>query len=73
MKKKSVQPKMSVQRMNILSKAALKLFRPYRALGSKNYYTYVNEPSMPIPNKDPCYVKSSEEALEAAGLSSGQL
>ena len=56
-----------------MSKAALKLFRPYRALGSKNYYTYVNEPSMPIPNKDPCYVKSSEEALEAAGLSSGQL
>ena len=39
----------------------------------KTYYTYVNEPSMPIPNKEPTWVKSAEEAVEQAGLGSGNL
>lgn len=37
----------------------------------KTYYTYVNEPSMLIPDKEPVWVKSAEEAVEQAGLASG--
>lgn len=67
---------MSLQRMTSLSKALSGLMRPYRAtaaVGSKSYFTYVNEPSMPIPDKEPCWVKSAEEAVEAAGLASSKL
>lgn len=39
---------------------------------SKNFYTYVNEPAMPIPGKEPCWVKTSEEAIQQAGLKSGK-
>ncbi|XP_031786274.1 4-hydroxybutyrate coenzyme A transferase [Nasonia vitripennis] len=65
---------MSLQKMTSLSRA-LSALRPYRAAtaGSKSYFTYVNEPSMPIPNKEPCWVKTAEEALESAGLASNKL
>lgn len=43
----------------------------YRPQAAKTFYTYVNEPAMPIPDREPCWVKSSEEAMERAGLSSG--
>ncbi|XP_066582090.1 4-hydroxybutyrate coenzyme A transferase [Prorops nasuta] len=39
----------------------------------KTYFTYVNEPSMPIPCKEPCWVKTAEEAIEKAGLQSDQV
>ena len=42
-------------------------------LASKNYYTYSNEPGMPIPDKEPCWVQTAEEAIEKAGLTSGRL
>ncbi|KAK0183077.1 hypothetical protein PV327_001149 [Microctonus hyperodae] len=45
----------------------------YRPQVAKTFYTYVNEPAMPIPDREPCWVKSSEEAIERAGLSSDQL
>lgn len=45
----------------------------YRFQASKTFYTYVNEPAMPIPDKEPCWVKTSEEAVERAGLASGKL
>ncbi|KAH0558094.1 4-hydroxybutyrate coenzyme A transferase [Cotesia glomerata] len=45
----------------------------YRLQASKTFYTYVNEPAMPIPDKEPCWVKSSEEAVERAGLASDQI
>ncbi|KAL7300164.1 hypothetical protein TKK_0007162 [Trichogramma kaykai] len=64
----------SIQKLQTLSRA-LSALKPYRAaaVGSKSYYTYVNEPAMPIPNKEPTYVKSAEEAIEKAGLASNQL
>lgn len=37
----------------------------------KNYFTYVNEPSMPIPGKEPCWLKTADEAIEQACLDSG--
>lgn len=40
---------------------------------SKSFYSYVNEPAMPIPDKEPCWVKTSEEAAERAGLKSDQV
>ncbi|XP_011309287.1 acetyl-CoA hydrolase [Fopius arisanus] len=40
---------------------------------SRTFYTYVNEPAMPIPDREPCWVKTSEEAVERAGLASNQL
>jgi len=37
----------------------------------KTFFTYVNEPSMPIPGKEPCWVKTADEAIEQAELDSG--
>lgn len=37
----------------------------------KSYFTYVNEPSMPIPGKEPCWLKTADEAIEQAELDSG--
>lgn len=64
---------MSLQKMTSLSRA-LSALKPYRATtaGAKSYFTYVNEPSMPIPNKEPCWVKTAEEAIESAGLASSE-
>ena len=62
---------MSLQKMTGLARALASL-RPYRAAGAKSYFTYVNEPSMPIPDKEPCYVQCAEEAIEAAGLTSSE-
>ncbi|KOX72759.1 4-hydroxybutyrate coenzyme A transferase [Melipona quadrifasciata] len=39
----------------------------------KTYFTYVNEPSMPILNKEPCWLKTADEAIEKAELDSDQL
>lgn len=36
----------------------------------KTYFTYVNEPSMPIPDKEPCWLKTADEAIEQAELDS---
>lgn len=38
----------------------------------KTYFTYVNEPSMPIPGKEPCWLKTADEAIEQAELDSGK-
>ncbi|XP_014485090.1 PREDICTED: 4-hydroxybutyrate coenzyme A transferase-like [Dinoponera quadriceps] len=38
----------------------------------KTYFTYVNEPSMPIPGKDTCWLKTADEAIEQAELDSDQ-
>lgn len=51
---------------------ALSTKRGYRLQDAKTFYTYVNEPAMPIPGKEPCWVKTSEEAAERAGLASGK-
>lgn len=37
----------------------------------KTYFTYVNEPSMPILDKEPCWLKTADEAIEKAELDSG--
>ncbi|KYN17954.1 hypothetical protein ALC57_09735 [Trachymyrmex cornetzi] len=37
----------------------------------KTFFTYVNEPSMPIPDKEPCWLKTADEAIEQAELDSG--
>lgn len=37
----------------------------------KTFFTYVNEPSMPIPGKEPCWLKTADEAIEQAELDSG--
>lgn len=50
---------------------ALSTSNAHRLHLPKTYYTYVNEPSMPIPDKEPIWVKSAEEALDQAGLASG--
>ncbi|XP_014206318.1 uncharacterized protein LOC106637866 [Copidosoma floridanum] len=64
---------MSLQKMTSLTRA-LAAMRPYRvAATAKNYYTYVNEPSMPIPNKEPCWLSTAEEAIAAAELGSNNL
>lgn len=39
----------------------------------KSYFTYVNEPSMPIPDKEPCWLKTADEAIEQAELDSDQI
>ncbi|OAD59870.1 4-hydroxybutyrate coenzyme A transferase [Eufriesea mexicana] len=39
----------------------------------KTYFTYVNEPSMPILGKEPCWLKSADEAIEKAELDSDQV
>ncbi|XP_011871694.1 PREDICTED: uncharacterized protein LOC105564140 isoform X1 [Vollenhovia emeryi] len=39
----------------------------------KTFFTYVNEPSMPIPSKEPCWVKTADEAIEQAQLDSDQV
>ncbi|XP_068978678.1 4-hydroxybutyrate coenzyme A transferase-like [Bombus flavifrons] len=39
----------------------------------KTYFTYVNEPSMPILDKEPCWLKTADEAIEKAELDSDQL
>ncbi|XP_033208942.1 4-hydroxybutyrate coenzyme A transferase-like [Belonocnema kinseyi] len=51
---------------------AMTATRASRVLASKNFYTYVNEPGMPIPDKEPCWVKTAEEAVQKAGLMSDQ-
>ncbi|XP_076300935.1 succinyl-CoA:acetate/propanoyl-CoA:succinate CoA transferase isoform X2 [Lasioglossum baleicum] len=38
----------------------------------KSYFTYVNEPSMPIPGHEPCWLKTADEAIEQAELDSDQ-
>lgn len=40
-------------------------------MSRKTYFTYVNEPSMPIPDKQPCWLKTADEAIEQAELDSG--
>ncbi|XP_015112914.1 uncharacterized protein LOC107038372 [Diachasma alloeum] len=45
----------------------------YRQHLPKTFYTYVNEPAMPIPEREPCWVKTAEEAVERAGLASNQI
>lgn len=37
----------------------------------KTYFTYVNEPAMPIFGKEPCWLKTADEAIEKAELDSG--
>ncbi|XP_020283620.1 uncharacterized protein LOC109854685 [Pseudomyrmex gracilis] len=39
----------------------------------KTYFTYVNEPSMPIPGKEPCWLKTADEAIEKSELDSDQV
>ncbi|KOC70996.1 4-hydroxybutyrate coenzyme A transferase [Habropoda laboriosa] len=39
----------------------------------KTYFTYVNEPSMPILDKQPCWLKTADEAIEKAELDSDQV
>ncbi|KZC05952.1 PREDICTED: 4-hydroxybutyrate coenzyme A transferase-like [Dufourea novaeangliae] len=39
----------------------------------KSYFTYVKEPSMPIPGKQPCWLKTADEAIEQAELDSDQV
>ncbi|KAG7200876.1 hypothetical protein KM043_003239 [Ampulex compressa] len=39
----------------------------------KTYFTYVNEPSMPIIGKEPCWLKTADEAIEQAELDSDQV
>lgn len=39
----------------------------------KTYFTYVDEPSMPIPDKSPCWLKTADEAIEKAELDSGTI
>ena len=39
----------------------------------KSYFTYVNEPSLPIPGKEPCWLKTADEAIEQAELDSDQI
>lgn len=39
----------------------------------KTYFTYVNEPSMPILDKEPCWLKTADEAIEKAELDSDQV
>lgn len=51
---------------------ALAASRASRTLGPKSFYTYVNEPSMPILDRTPCWVKTANEAIEAAGLTSSK-
>lgn len=43
------------------------------SLSKKNYFTYVNEPSMPIPGKQPCWLNTADECIEQAGLDSDQV
>lgn len=38
----------------------------------KTYFTYVNELSMPILDKNPCWLKTADEAIEKAELDSDQ-
>lgn len=61
----------ALKRMTALTRA-LTASRMIRVHAPKTYYTYVNEPSMPIPGKEPCWVKTAEEAIENAGLTSGK-
>ncbi|CAK9808084.1 4-hydroxybutyrate coenzyme A transferase [Anthophora quadrimaculata] len=42
-------------------------------MSKKTYFTYVNEPSMPIPDKQPCWLKTADEAIEKAELDSDQV
>ncbi|XP_054015505.1 4-hydroxybutyrate coenzyme A transferase-like isoform X1 [Hylaeus anthracinus] len=42
-------------------------------MSKKTYFTYVNEPSMPIPGKEPCWLKTADEAIEQAELDSDQV
>lgn len=37
----------------------------------KTYFAYRNEPSTPIPGKEPTWVKTADEAIEHAELDSG--
>lgn len=46
-------------------------FRLCVQTSKKTYFTYVNEPSMPILDKEPCWVKTADEAIEKANLDSG--
>ncbi|XP_017886449.1 uncharacterized protein LOC108628791 [Ceratina calcarata] len=39
----------------------------------KSYFTYVKEPSMPIPDKEPCWLGTADEAIEKAELDSDQI
>ncbi|PBC29839.1 4-hydroxybutyrate coenzyme A transferase isoform X1 [Apis cerana] len=48
-------------------------FRLCVQTSKKTYFTYVNEPSMPILDKEPCWVKTADEAIEKANLDSDQL
>ncbi|XP_076630591.1 succinyl-CoA:acetate/propanoyl-CoA:succinate CoA transferase [Colletes latitarsis] len=47
--------------------------RPCIQASKKTYFTYVNEPSMPIPDKEPCWLKTVDEAIEQAELDSDQV
>ncbi|XP_043469085.1 4-hydroxybutyrate coenzyme A transferase [Leptopilina heterotoma] len=64
----------ALKQITSLTKAfkAVAASRTTQALVSKNFYTYSKEPAYPIPDKEPCWVKSAEEALQQAGLTSEQ-
>ncbi|KAL6445892.1 hypothetical protein ACFW04_000939 [Cataglyphis niger] len=67
----------ALKRITSLSRAlatATSASRPCFQLASrKTFFTYVNEPSMPIPGKTPCWLKTADEAIEQAELDSDQL
>lgn len=65
----------ALKRITSLTRAlatATSASRPcFHRAAKKTYYTYVNEPSMPIPGKKPCWLKTADEAIEQAELDSG--
>ncbi|XP_031842620.1 succinyl-CoA:acetate/propanoyl-CoA:succinate CoA transferase [Nomia melanderi] len=67
----------ALKRITTLSKTLNTLTASTRACSfqatKKSYFTYVNEPSMPIPDKQPCWVKTADEAIEQAELDSDQV
>ncbi|EFN64764.1 4-hydroxybutyrate coenzyme A transferase [Camponotus floridanus] len=67
----------ALKRITSLTRAlatATSTSRPcFHRAAKKTYFTYVNEPSMPIPGKQPCWLKTADEAIEQAELDSDQL
>ncbi|XP_015585358.1 uncharacterized protein LOC107263058 [Cephus cinctus] len=59
----------ALKRMTSLTKA-LSTSWSYRLQMPKTYFTYVNEPAMPIPNREPHWVQTADEAIEQAKLKS---
>ncbi|XP_076651330.1 succinyl-CoA:acetate/propanoyl-CoA:succinate CoA transferase [Halictus rubicundus] len=66
----------TLKRITTLTKALNTLMASSRTssfqASKKSYFTYVNEPSMPITDKQPCWLKTADEAIEQAELDSDQ-